>query len=138
MLPVSIPEKLGTVCRRGKSMYYARLSIRIQDDKLEKLEDLLQRWHAEEIVFRQLSLPTYYRVECVLDSPRKVFRFKEMVERYGGRVLFFSWSKTCRNADPTKHSLERHNTSLNLEELKNTTGGGSQKKEPGLRALGAA
>ena len=100
---MSTPEKLGTTCREGKSTYYARLSIRIQDDKVDKLQELLSdKWHAEDIVFRQLALPNYYRVEFLVNSPRKIFAFKKIVEQYGGRVLHNAWS---RKVVPDKQSL---------------------------------
>lgn len=83
-----------------KPRYILSCIIQIVDEYLPKIDELLRdKWHADNISVSKHVLPTHYRVKCVLDSPRKVFVFKTLVAKYGGKVVRCSFQKHVPDND---------------------------------------
>lgn len=67
-------------------MYAAKLTIKINRDKIAKLEEMLiEKWNAENITFKELA--GVWRISFVTQDNRKVFAFEKVVNNYGGTVL---------------------------------------------------
>ena len=84
----------------GKT-YTASYCILIRYDKIDKLEELLDRWNVENVLIKRLEPPGYYRVQFLTDDNKKIFVFRSLVEKYGGRVVRYNFQKNSGDASPT-------------------------------------
>lgn len=83
-----------------KPRYILRCIMQIDDEHLPKIDELLRdKWRADNISFTRQVLPLYYRLECVLDSPRKIFTLKNVIKKYGGKVFFIRFQKCVPDSD---------------------------------------
>jgi hypothetical protein len=67
-------------------MYRGNLIVELEKDKITKVEELLRdKWKVSEIEITKTD--SNYWISFATDDHKKVFKLKEIITNYGGKVL---------------------------------------------------
>ena len=93
----SIPKKILSATT-GKR-YSASYCIWFDPYKIDKIEDLLDKWNVEDALLKRLAPYGYFRVKFLTSDNRKIFAFKKIVKSMGGRVVQYNFQKRVPDND---------------------------------------